>query len=46
MMYLPIVFRADSLTLGQSHDYPIASEVTLKNMGRTAQYQATSIKCT
>ena len=42
MMYLPIVFRVESLSLGQSHDYPIPSEVTLKNMCKTAHYQVTT----
>ena len=32
--FLPISFRVASLALGQSHDCPSASEVTLKDMGK------------
>ena len=31
---LPIFFRVSSLALGKSYDWPSASEVTLKNMGK------------
>ena len=39
----PISFRVSSLALGQSHDCPSASEVTLKDMGHITQHQATTI---
>ena len=37
MNYLPIFFRVPSQALGQSHDCPSASEVSLKDMGRTGR---------
>ena len=39
---LPIFFRVASLALGQSYDCPSASEATLKKMGQTSLYQATT----
>ena len=30
---------ANPLTLGQAYDYPSANEVTMKNMGKSDQYQ-------
>ena len=33
VIYSPIYFKVVSLTLGQPHDYPVANEATLKDMG-------------
>ena len=38
-MHLPIFFRVASLALGQSHDCPNASEVTLKNISKSDSFQ-------
>ena len=40
VIYVPISFRVALLALGQSHDCPSDSEVTLKDMGKTDHYQA------
>ena len=42
VVHLPIFFRVSSLALGQSYDCPSASEVTLKNMGKTGQHLTTT----
>ena len=39
VLYIYIFFRVASLALGQSCDCPSASEVTLKNMGKTLQWR-------
>ena len=38
LIHLPIFFRVTSLALGQSYDFPSASDVTLKDMGKTNLY--------
>ena len=42
--FIYISFRVTSLALGQSHDCPSASEVTLKDIGKTGHYHITT-KC-
>ena len=42
VMYLPIAFRVTSLALGQSHDCPSASEVTLKYKSKTERHLTTT----
>ena len=42
MIYLLIFFRVASLALGQSYDCPSASEATLKDMTKLAQYPTTT----
>ena len=42
MSKLSIFFRVTSLSLGQSHDCPSASEATLKNMGKINKYHITA----
>ena len=41
VLYLPIFFRVDSLSLGRSYDYPRASEETLEAMGIIDHYLTT-----
>ena len=40
MAHLPMFFRVTSLALGQSYDCPSASDVTLKDMGKSAGRKA------
>ena len=42
MIYLPILFRVDSLALGQSYDCPSAGESTLNNTGKHNWYTLTT----
>ena len=42
MIVCSISFRVDSLALGQSYNCPSASEVTLKDMGKTDKSQTTT----
>ena len=41
-IYLTILIRVASLTLGQSYDWPVANEVTLKDLGTVSMGQATT----
>ena len=43
-VHLPIFFRVTSLALGQSHDCPSASEVTLKDVNILVDWYLTMIK--
>ena len=42
VIHLPIFFKVASLALGQSYDWPRASEITLKDMGEIVCYHATT----
>ena len=43
VIYFPIFFRVTSTTLGQFYDCPSVSEVTLKDMGETNHFIATTV---